>query len=330
MIRARLQYFVKDRKSFEDKVLPYVFGGGIFFKDIDAKHTYDQNQLYVTIETNTISQLITASTGMLRYSPDSVLEKIDVLQTHKIVSKTSSKIDVGRPLLGVIIKPSLSFKLGIVKRLIEASEKAKVDFVKDDDASEYSKQETETIKRLAGDVSYLQKIVEPKKLISNFSLIVPWVDGWTLLQKMSKKYVTASHCAALSPQVSWYSHIIFSRLAGASLVIVPDPAFDTKFNLKLALEAASKQIDGVNSTRLIISGGINPSRVKNLLKEIDKKHHKYVSFAVGSWLLSNSKNISENIEVLKKEIIKPASVRLSRLRFEPRCTLTPRRFVRNT
>lgn len=135
-------------------------------------------------------------------------------------------------------------------------------------------------------------------------MIVPWVDGWKLLQEMSKQSITSSHCAALSPHVSWYSHIIFSRLAGASLVIVPDPAFDKTFDLKLALEAASKQIDGVNSTRLIISGGINPSRIKDILKEIDKKNHKYVGFAVGSWLLSNPKNISENIEVLKKEIIK--------------------------
>ncbi len=304
MMRVRLQYFVKDRKLFEDKVLPYVFGGGIFYKEIDAKPTFEQNQLSITIETNTLSQLVTASTGMLRYSPDSVLEKIDVIQTDKIVSKTSSKIDVERSLLGVIIKPSLSFKSAIAKELIEASGKMKVDFVKDDDASEYSKQEAEEIKKLAGDISYLQKIVEPEHLVSDFSMVVPWIDGWTLLQEMSKKSVTTSHCAALSSQVSWYSHIIFSRLAGASWVIVPDPAFDSKFNLKLALEATSKQIDGINSTRLIISGGINPSRINSLLKEIDKKHHKYVGFAVGSWLLSNSKNISESIEVLKKEMIK--------------------------
>jgi len=304
MIRARLQYFVKDRKSFEDKVFPYIFGGGIFFKDIDAKPTFEQNQLSVIIETSTLSQLVTVSTGMLRYSPDCVLEKVDILQTDKIFSKTSSKIDIERPLLGVIIKPSLSFKPEIAKKLVEASEKAKVDFVKDDDVSEYSKQEAEEIKKLAGDVSYLQKIVEPESLVSDFSMVVPWVYGWNLLQEMSKTSVTTSHCAALSPQVSWYAHILFSRIAGASLVIVPDPAFDNKFNLKLALEAASKQIDGVSSTRLIISGGINPSRISNLSKEIDKKHHRYVGFAVGSWVLSNSKNIIENIEVLKKEIKK--------------------------
>lgn len=304
MIRARLQYFVKDRKSFEDKVLPYVFGGGIFYKEIDAKPTFEQNQLSITIETNTLSQLITASTGMLRYSPASVLEKIDIIKTDKVISKTSEKFNIESPILGVIIKPSLSFKSEIAKKLIEASSETKVDFVKDDDASEYSKQEAEEILKLAGDVSYLQKSVEPERLVSKFSMVVPWVDGWKLLQEMSKNSVTSSHCAALSPQVSWYSHIIFSRLAGASLVIVPDPAFDEKFNLKLALEAASKQIDGIHSTRLIISGGINPSRIKEILKEVDKKHHKFVGFAVGSWLLSNSKNISENIEVLKKEIIK--------------------------
>ncbi len=96
-------------------------------------------------------------------------------------------------------------------------------------------------------------------------MIVPWVDGWKLLQEISRKSLTASHCAALSPQVSWYSQIIFSRLAGASLVIVPDPAFDNIFDLKLALEAASRQIDAVNSTRLIISGGINPDRIRKVL-----------------------------------------------------------------
>lgn len=304
MIRARLQYFVKDRKSFEDKVLPYVFGGGIFYKEIDVKPTFEQNQLSVIIGTNTLSQLITASTGMLRYSPDSILERVDIIQTDKIVAETSQKFEIKRPLLGVIIKPSLSFKTEIAKKLIDSSGKTKVDFIKDDDASEYSEQESEEIKRLVGDVSYLQKIVEPEKLVSDFSMVIPWVDGWELLQEMSKKSVTASHCAALSPQVSWHVHITFSRLAGASLIIVPDPAFDNKFNLKLALEATSKQIDGVNSSRLIFSGGINPSRINSILKEIDKKHHKNVGFAVGSWLLSHSKNITKNIEALKKEIMK--------------------------
>lgn len=126
MIKARLQYFVKDRKSFDDKVLPYVFGGGIFYKEIDAKPTFDQNQLSVTIETNTLSQLITASTGMLRYSPDSVLEKIDVIKTDNAISKTSEKFDVEHPLLGVIIKPSLSFKLKLQRNLLSLREKQKL------------------------------------------------------------------------------------------------------------------------------------------------------------------------------------------------------------
>jgi len=304
MIKARIYYLIKDKKSFEDKVMPYIFGGGVYYRDIGTKQALSQNQLSVIIEKCTLSQLIAASTGMLRYSPGSILEKVDVINADKTVSKISDKFDVERPLLGVIIKPSLLFKAGIVKNLIEASRKMRVDFLKDDDISEYSEREMEEIKRLANDLSYFQKVANPKRWASKFCMVVPWIDGWTLLQEISKKSMTISHCAALSLQVSWYSHIIFSRLAGASLVIVPDPMFDKKFNLRLALEAASKDIDGVNSTRLIISGGVNPSRIKRILKEIDKKCHKYMGFAVGSWILSPSKDMYENIELLKKEIMK--------------------------
>ncbi|MDP3742323.1 MAG: RuBisCO large subunit C-terminal-like domain-containing protein, partial [Candidatus Micrarchaeota archaeon] len=296
---AILHYSTKNRKSFEDKVVPYVFGGGIFYKETSAKPTFKHHQLSLNIETTSLSQLITASTGMLRYSPDCVLEKIQIIDSDKVIARTSEQLNVERPLLGAIIKPSLGYNSKIAEKIIESAAKAKLDFVKDDDASEYSKQEARKIKRLANNVPYLQKIAEPQKLVGEFSMVVPWVDGWTLLQKMSKKSITTSHCAALSPQVSWYSHVIFSRLAGASLVIVPDSAFDDKFDLKLALEAASRQIIGVNSVRLIISGGITPSRIVSVLKKIDKKQRKYVGFAVGSWLLSYSNNIAKNFELLQ-------------------------------
>ena len=100
--------------------------------------------------------------------------------------------------------------------------------------------------------------------MSKYAIIVPWIDGWKLLEETSKKVVTASHCANLSPQISWQAHIMFSRLVGASLIIVPDPLFDRKFNLKIALETAKKEVKGMNTTRIILSGGINPERISVL------------------------------------------------------------------
>ena len=82
-------------------------------------------------------------------------------------------------------------------------------------------------------------------------MVVPWVNGWNFLEEISKEKVTMAHCANLSTQISWYTHIIFSRLAGASFVIVPDPIFDNNFDLQSALEATSKEIDGVNKARII-------------------------------------------------------------------------------
>ncbi len=37
-----------------------------------------------------------------------------------------------------------------------------------------------------------------------------------------------------------------------------------------------------------------------ITKEIDQKRRQGVGFAVGSWLLSSSKNIPENIEALRR------------------------------
>lgn len=296
MIKAKVHYTFKDKKSFEKKVIPYIFGGGIFYNDLN--YSLDNGEFSVIINAENFSQLITSTTGMLRYSPGTILEKIEVIYTEKSNYKTCNLCGK-KPILGIIIKPSFSFKESIAKEIIKSANNSKLDFVKDDDASEYSLEEAKIIKTLSKDIAYFQKISDSNKLVSNFSMVVPWVDGWKLLQEMSRKSISVSHCASLSPQISWYSHIIFSRLAGASLIIVADPLFDKNFNLKDALEAASKKIEGIETARLILSGGINPERIRKLLNKIDEKDYCYIGFAVGSWIISNSKDISDNVQILK-------------------------------
>ncbi|MBU0760278.1 MAG: hypothetical protein KJ600_06830 [Nanoarchaeota archaeon] len=296
MIRAIAKYRFEDKDSFESKIIPYLFGGGIFYKKPVPNYEIKNKRALVDVKTGSLSQLITVLTGMLRYSAGCVLEDIEIVDCSiaPLKDKTlSEKIS-----LGVILKPSLKFQEGIVSDLIKLAVKNKIDFVKDDDASEYSKEDSNKINGLVSDLDYFQKIVNPDSLVSDCAMIVPWVDGWNLVGEISNKHVTMVHCAGLSQQISWSSHIIFSRLAGASFVVVSDPLFDKDFNLDVALDSATRETKGVGKTKLILSGGINPERIKGIIKSVNERFIPYIGFAVGSWVLSG--NLENNFALLKE------------------------------
>jgi len=299
MMEIEATYKVENKESFEDKVLPYIFGEGIFYKiKQDSKRNEDNQK--IIIKANNLSQLITALTGMLRYSPGAILKGIEVLNVSEVKSKKGNLPE--KILLGMILKPSLSYNRDIFKNLIDSAVKNNIDFIKDDDASGYSFEELKEIEKLIQNVPYFKKIVKSSSDLDEYIMVVPWVNGWSLIEDVNKKSCVLSHCASISPQISWYPHIIFCRLAGASLVIVPDENFDKTFNLNLALEAATKKIDNIETVRLIIGGGITPKRIKEILKNIDKEFYQYIGFVVGSWLLSDPKNLDEKFIELKESI----------------------------
>lgn len=294
MIKTIAEYKVKDKSSFENRVIPYIYGYGINFKKPVPRYKVNKQKYYYTITiqlvTDSLSQLVTALTGMLRYSNNCFLNKIDIRKSNIPHSLKSEKLNLERALFGIILKPSIMRNQKITKALIEYAMLNKCDFIKDDDASEYSFKEIKEIKRLVRGVPYFQKIINSNELFNNYAMVIPWVNGWQLLENVSKKVITMSHCAGLSPQISWYSHIIFSRLAGASLIIVPEPSFDKRFNITLGLKAATKKINRVNKARLIISGGVDLKKIKKILKFLPKEQHKYIGFSIGSWALNKLSN----------------------------------------
>ncbi|MEK6869352.1 MAG: hypothetical protein AABX74_03935, partial [Nanoarchaeota archaeon] len=60
-------------------------------------------------------------------------------------------------------------------------------------------------------------------------------------EESCKIQITASHCASLPSQISWISFVIFSRLAGASMVIGADTTFDSTWDLDDILKASVGQ-----------------------------------------------------------------------------------------
>ena len=78
---------------------------------------------------------------------------------------------------------------------------------------------------------------------------------------------------------------MFSRLAGAAMVIAPDKEFDQSFDLKEFIKEASMPIKGVPETRIILGGGLTPIRIKKVLKSVDKSYYKNLGFIMGSWIL---------------------------------------------
>jgi hypothetical protein len=301
MIEAEVKYLIKDKDSFEKKVVPYIFGGGFFYDyktEYNLKKSDAQLIAEVKFKAETLSQLIVSLTGMLRYSKDCYLNKIKIEKNTGKSKIIFNPTDDKKIIFGIILKPSLNFQSEIISQLLKYSKKYNLDFVKDDDASDYSIEEIKEIIKLSEKIPYFQKVSSAKKSFSNYAMIVPWVDGWNLLQHSSEDGITMSHCASLSPQVSWEAHITFSRLAGAYFVIVPDFKFDDTFSLEECLEVATAEIENTRKVKLIISGGITPNRINELLKLVNKKFYNYIGFAVGSWVLS-SNNIEENFISLK-------------------------------
>lgn len=289
MIKAEVTYSFVNEELFKSRLLPYIFGCGMFYTKMNpALKLKEKEKRFFTsfiVETKTFTQFVAATTGMLRFSPDCILEDIKVIRCNKVESKRLPSDFEDKYLVGAILKPAIFYQESI-KGIVKYAMNNKFDFIKDDDASEYSKEEVLQIKSLIKGLKYLQKITKLNDAQSEWVMIVPWVYGWQLLEESCKKLITASHCASLPLQISWYSFVIFSRLAGASMVIGADTKFDNTWNLTKILEAASVKIEGVPETKIILGGGVNPQRVQEVLKSIKKENYKNIGFAMGSWIVN--------------------------------------------
>lgn len=289
MIKAEITYTFTNKESFETRLLPYIFGCGMFYTKKNPKLILSsQNSIYETsfvVETRNLTQFVSAITGMLRFSPDSILKNIKIIKCDKVISKGLPKEYENKPIIGAILKPSIYFEKNI-KGIIDYANNNDYDFVKDDDASEYSKEEFKKIKSQMKNLKYLQKITSLDNNLGDWWMVVPWVYGWNLLEESSKINVTASHCASLPSQIEWQPFIILSRLAGASLVVGADKKFDSTFIIEEAIKASKETIAGVPETKIILGGGINPKRINEVLKSIPKEDYRYIGFASGSWIVN--------------------------------------------
>lgn len=289
MIKAEVTYTFEDKELFETRFLPYIFGCGMFYTKKNPKLMLSsQNSKFETsfiVETRSLTQFVSAITGMLKFSPDSRLEKIKIIKCDKVISKRLPSEYEIKPILGAILKPSIYFEKNI-KDIVNWAIKNNYDFIKDDDASEYTSEEIKKIKSLMTNIKYLQKITSLNNNLGDWWMVVPWVYGWNLLENSSKVNVTASHCATLPSQIGWQPFIIFSRLAGAALVVGADKKFDNTFNLDEVINASKEKILGVPEIKIILGGGINPKRIKEVLNSVKKEYYRYIGFASGSWIVN--------------------------------------------
>jgi hypothetical protein len=287
MIKADITYSFINEELFKSRTLPYIFGCGMFYLKMNPElRIKEQEKRYFvtfTLETKSLTQFVVATTGMLRFSPDCILEKIDVIKTPAIQPKQITLNDENKHIVGAILKPALFFQDSI-KGIIDYANKNNFDFIKDDDASEYSAEEFSQIKFQIKGPKYLQKITKLEDAQGDWLMIVPWVYGWQLLVDASKLKPTASHCASLPLQISWPVFVTFSRLAGASFVIGADTKFDDTWILESIFDAATIKIDGIPEIKVILGGGVNPERVNSVLKSTKAEWHKNLGFAMGSWI----------------------------------------------
>ena len=175
-----------NEELFKSRLLPYIFGCGMFYTKMNPTlELKEKEKRFFTsfiVETKTFTQFVAATTGMLRFSPDCILEEIRIIKCDKVESKKLPIHLEEKPLVGAILKPAIFYResiKGIIKYAIEHN----FDFVKDDDASEYSKEEASQIKSLIGSPNYLQKITKLSDSQSEWVMVVPWVHGWQLLEE---------------------------------------------------------------------------------------------------------------------------------------------------
>lgn len=290
MIKVKITYSLKNKKIFENKMLPYITGGGIFYKQNHFYTYIRSNKKYnasIILKCKSLSQLINTSTSMLRYCPDCILEDIKIIQSSINYKKKISNFPK-RPIMGAILKPAIEYNPDIIPKIIKYAIKNNFDFIKDDDASEYNRYEAKKIKNMTN-IPYFQKIINPSDSVSDYNMICPWINGWQILEEVSKNKISICHCANLPNQISWYAHIIFSRLAGADLTIVPDSNFDKTFNIQKGIKIANSNIKDVKTSKLIISGGITPKRINEILKKVEKSDRKNIGFAIGSYITKSIK-----------------------------------------
>ncbi|OGG40960.1 hypothetical protein A2118_01740 [Candidatus Kaiserbacteria bacterium GWA2_50_9] len=286
MIKVVARYKVKTRPLFEKRVIPYAYGSGQHFPELATNIKRAGKNIEAKITTQSISQLVDATIGMLRFSPDSFITDLRVIsQTQR--HKSRSMLNQNRPLVGAILKPALA-SIASHKKIIGLAKQLRYDFVKDDDLVEYSAERVARIYRLCGSrLVYFRKVSKQKQFSRRPSMIVPWIDGWSLAEAFTAtpNAPLMIHCANMPLQVSWAVHITLARLVGASFVIVPDPAFDRAVRLAEVLQAASKPVQNISSVRLLFAGAVTPTRIRAITQRTPHKHRGLIGFTIGSWLL---------------------------------------------
>lgn len=280
-------YKVKDKTSFSKKVIPYVYGSGQHYPKLIADVKWISNKNFrATVSTKSISQLVDAAIGMLRFSPGSFLEDIEVEECNRI-NKGLKLFKNNRAITGAILKPALA-DIKTHYKVIKSALELGFDFIKDDDVVEFSADRVKKLYKFCDKkIPYFHKVSNQKQFSNRPTMIVSWVDGWSLAEEFSKnkKAQLMTHCANTPLQISWSAHIILSRLTGADFIVVPDPRFDKTANLKEMIEATSRKIKNLPSARIIIAGAITPKRIEEIKKSTNKKFHKFIGFVIGSWLI---------------------------------------------
>ncbi|MBU2564210.1 hypothetical protein KKA23_01360 [Patescibacteria group bacterium] len=280
-------YKIKNKTSFSKRVIPYIYGLGEYRPEfITDTKWISKKKLKATINTKSVSQLTDATIGMLRFSSGSFLENIEIEECSHI-NKELKLFQNNEAIIGAILKPALA-DIKAHYRIIKSVFKLGFDFIKDDDVIEFSDDRVKKIYKYCGKkIAYFHKTSNQKQFTNLPTMIIPWIDGWSLVEEFSKnkKAPLMTHCANMPLQISWSSHIVLSRLAGADFIIVPDSKFDKTANLKEMIEAVSRKIKNLPSTRIIIAGAITPKRIEEIKKSINKKFHKFIGFAIGSWLI---------------------------------------------
>lgn len=278
-------YKVKNKTSFTKKSIPYIYGSGQHYQEIITDVKWLSNKkVKATINAESVSQLVDASVGMLRFSPGSFLENIEVKECGRI-NKNLKLFQNNKAIVGAILKPALA---GLKKHqeIIKKALSLDFDFVKDDDVVELSTDRVKNLYKFCGKkIVYFHKVNNQKQFTNRPTMIVPWVDGWSLAESFNKKTPLIIHCANTSLQISWKAHIILSRLIGGDFIIVPDEKFDKSANFKEMIEAVLRKTKNLPSARIIIAGAITPKRIGEIKKSINKRFYKFIGFAIGSWLI---------------------------------------------
>jgi hypothetical protein len=277
-------YRVADHQQFERTVAPYVYGSGEHARDVVTSAQW-QGDGAATLEVTaaSVSQFVTAAIGMLRFASGSSLERLDVIEA---TSPRSRDPFPARAVTGAILKPALA-DVAAHRAFIERAISEGMDFVKDDDVTEFSTERTDALEATCGGrIMYFRKTSALAHATSVPVMVVPWIDGWPLAERFAADIGAPLliHPANTPTTISWEAHVTLGRLIGACAVVVPDARFDPSANLDAMLRAATAPNGGISPTRLLLAGGITPQRIEEITRAVRPDAHRHLGFTIGSWL----------------------------------------------